>query len=114
MGARDGAQYRPRSPERSYIWRPDGPARRRHARGCRPPNSITPAVLRDEIEKFRGERERYITSITELRDRLKFIGVEAYKLEPASAEIGLLLPRDLFNNELSGLVKELHTLNRII
>jgi hypothetical protein len=77
-------------------------------------NNITPAVIRDKVQNIISAREQYLTVIRDLRDRLKAIGIEAYQLEPGSAEIGLLLPRDLFHNELSGLVKELHTLNRII
>ena len=77
-------------------------------------NNITPAVIRDKVQIIQSTREQYLTTIRELRDRLKSIGIEAYQLEPGNAEIGLLLPRDLFHNELSGLVKELHTLNRII
>ena len=77
-------------------------------------NNITPAVIRDKVQSIQSTREQYLTTIRELRDRLKSIGIEAYQLEPGTAEIGLLLPRDLFHNELSGLVKELHTLNRII
>jgi hypothetical protein len=77
-------------------------------------NNVTPAVVRDEMERYRAQREQYVSGIAVLRDRLKAIGIEPYKIDPGSAEIGLLLPRGLFNNELSGLVKELHTLNRII
>lgn len=77
-------------------------------------NNITPAVIRDEIDAFRTQREQFTSTINALRDSLKRVGIEPYKLEPESAEVGLLLPRDLFNNELGGLVKELHTLNRII
>ena len=77
-------------------------------------NNITPAVIRDKVQNIISAREQYLAAIRDLRDRLKTIGIEAYQLEPGSAEIGLLLPRDLFDNELSGLVKELHTLNRII
>lgn len=77
-------------------------------------NGITPAVVRDELEAFRSERENYLRTLNSLRDSLMQVGVEPYKLEADSAEIGLLLPRDLFDNELGGLVKELHTVNRII
>lgn len=77
-------------------------------------NGITPAVVRDEIESFRSDRENYLRTLNTLRDSLSGVGVAPYPLKPDSAEIGLLLPRDLFDNELGGLVKELHTINRII
>lgn len=77
-------------------------------------NSITPAVIRDNVEQIRVQREQYLTTIRELQTQLKAIGIEPYKLEAGSAEIGLLLPRETFHNELGGLAKELHTLNRII
>jgi hypothetical protein len=77
-------------------------------------NSITPAVVRDKVDQIRQSREQYLNTIRELRDRLASIGIEAYSLEPGEAEIGLLIPRDLFKNELGGLVQELRALNRII
>ncbi|MFC7700908.1 hypothetical protein ACFQX9_30030 [Bradyrhizobium sp. GCM10028915] len=77
-------------------------------------NSITPAVVRSEIETFRTQREQYLTTLISLRDSLKHVGIETYKLDADTAEIGLLLPRDLFDNELGGLVKELRTINRIM
>src|ERR1700733_6581631 len=77
-------------------------------------NNVTPAVTKDAVEKIRGAREQYLTTIRELRDRLQTLGIEAYKLEPDTAEIGLLLPREMFGNELGGLINELRVLNRII
>lgn len=75
-------------------------------------NNVTPAVIRDAVQNIYSTREEYLTTIRELRDRLGKIGIEAYHLAPSSAEIGLLLPREIFHNELGGLVKELHALNR--
>lgn len=77
-------------------------------------NGITPAVIRDEIKTFIGSREKYLSTLKSLNESLREIGIEPNQLEEATAEIGLLLPRDLFDNELGGLVKELHTVNRII
>jgi hypothetical protein len=77
-------------------------------------NPHSPAVTRDKIQSFLKERASYLSNIEQLRDRLKGIGVQPYKLEPDSAELGFLIPRDLFHNRLDDLVKELGTVNRII
>ncbi len=77
-------------------------------------NNVTPAVIREKVESFRGSREQYLTTVSELGARLKAVGIEAYQLEAGSAELGLLLPREMFGNELGGLINELRALNRII
>jgi hypothetical protein len=77
-------------------------------------NNITPAVIREKVQQIRAQREQYLTTIRSLQTSFKELGIESYKLEAGSAEIGLLLPREIFHNELGGLSKELHTLNRII
>jgi hypothetical protein len=56
-------------------------------------NNITPAVVLEEIEKFRVQRETYISTITNLRNGLNKIGIQPYELEPSSAEIGIATSR---------------------
>jgi hypothetical protein len=77
-------------------------------------NPISPAVTQQKLNQFFGERENYIKRITQLRDNLQSLNIEASSLKEGDAEIGFLLPRSLFNNRLDQLIKELRDINRII
>ena len=63
-------------------------------------NGVTPAVTQQKLQQLVGERQNYIDQITGLRDSLKAVGIETTALVPGDAEIGILLPRELFKNEL--------------
>ncbi len=77
-------------------------------------NPISPAVTQQKLNQFFSERENYIQRITQLRDNLLALNIEASSLQEGEAEIGFLLPRGLFNNRLDQLIKELRDINRII
>jgi hypothetical protein len=77
-------------------------------------NPHTPTVTQQKIQSILTARENYLADIREIRDRLKKVGIQPYKLEPNSAEIGLLIPRGLFHSMFDELIKELGTINRII
>ncbi len=77
-------------------------------------NAVTPAVILAKLQKTLSDRERYIGHITQLRDQLNALGIKANNVSPGTAELGFLLPRPLFNNELSGLIGELSVLSRIL
>lgn len=77
-------------------------------------NPITPAVTLEELQTFLTRRNQYIGDITQLRDNLTKLGIAASELSEGSAEIGFLIPRDLFHNELDNLIKELRVINLII
>ena len=63
-------------------------------------NPISPAVTHEKLNKFSGERQNYIQQITQLRDNLRALNIEASSLQLGDAEIGFLLPHDLFMNRL--------------
>jgi hypothetical protein len=77
-------------------------------------NVVTPAVARDRIQSFLTQRENYIGEITKLRDSLKAVGIEASSIQPGDAEIGILIPRTLFDNDLELLIKELSEIKFIV
>lgn len=70
-------------------------------------NRVTPAVIQQNLQRFLAERQNYIELIARLRDSLNSVGIKAITLGEGDAEVGILLPRDLFNNELESLIKEL-------
>lgn len=76
-------------------------------------NPISPAVTQKKVAELASHRNAFIEDITQIRDRLKKLKIEAVTLIPGTAEVGILLPRHLFNNHLEELVKELKVLNSI-
>lgn len=74
----------------------------------------TPAVAQEKLAALVGERTAYVTQITQLRDSLVAVGIEVAELEPGEAEIGFMLPRDLFDNHLDKLIGELRVVRRIL
>jgi hypothetical protein len=77
-------------------------------------NRITPAVTQQKLQQLLGERQNYIDQITRLRDSLNAVGIRATALVEGDAEIGILLPRALFNNELGSLIRELAEIKFIL
>jgi hypothetical protein len=77
-------------------------------------NGVTPAVTQQKIQQLLEERQNYIDQITRLRDALNAVGIKATTLVEGDAEIGILLPRELFNNELGSLIKELAEIKFIL
>ena len=77
-------------------------------------NPMTPAVTQQKIAKLAGDRSAFIEDITQVRDRLKKLKIEAVNLPAGTAEIGFLIPRDLFHNQFDELIKELGALNYIM
>ena len=77
-------------------------------------NSMTPAVTQQNIASFINERQAYIAEITQLQKSMLKLGVSKSSLKEGQAEIGILLPRDLFQNHLDQLIKELGVINLII
>jgi hypothetical protein len=77
-------------------------------------NGMTPAVVQQQLKNIIKERQQYIETLRGLQTQLNTIGVESQTLLPGEAEIGILIPRELFHNDLGGFQKELKTLNSII
>jgi len=77
-------------------------------------NAVTPAVTQHKIHELLVQRQNYIQQITQLRDALKAVGIEATTLNQGEAEIGILLPRALFRNEFEPLIKELGEIKFIL
>ncbi|CAN7705997.1 hypothetical protein [Mesorhizobium sp. LjNodule214] len=67
----------------------------------------TPAVAQDKLAKFIKRRSAYITHLKNLKASLQSVGIKKDELEAGQAEVGFLLPRDLFNNQLDKLIDEL-------
>ncbi len=77
-------------------------------------NPMTPQVTLNKINELLSKRDAYLKGLRELQTRLREIGIEPRKLEPGEAEVGILIPRALFQSHLAELITELRALNRII
>lgn len=77
-------------------------------------NPITPAVSRDHVAQLLSERKTYLGEINQLRDNLEKIGIAVSELDEGTAEIGFLIPRELFQDQLDQFIKQLGVINRII
>lgn len=77
-------------------------------------NGVTPAVVRDSLTRTRDSRTTYMGHLTALRDQLQAVGIVAQKLEPGTAELGILLPRTLFDNRFDDLVRHLGVVNKVL
>ncbi len=77
-------------------------------------NPITPAVSRDYVGALLGERQTYLDEIDQLRANFEKLGIKVSELEEGTAEIGFLIPRELFQNQFDQFIKQLGVINRII
>ena len=77
-------------------------------------NVATLAVAQEKLNVLLSERDSYVTEIRQLRDILVKVGIEVNGLEAGQAEIGFLLPRELFDNHLERLIKELDVVKKIV
>ena len=77
-------------------------------------NHLTPVVIQTNLNNLKSKRQAYIENITKLRDSLDVIGVKASVLQQGDAEIGILLPRPLFDNNFEQLIKELSAIKFVL
>jgi hypothetical protein len=77
-------------------------------------NPMTPQVALDKINDIVQKRQAYLELLRDLQNKLQELGIEGSKIEPGQAEIGVLLPRQLFQNHLAELINELRAINRVI
>ena len=74
----------------------------------------TPAVAQGQVAALVSERNDFVQELSKLKESLETVGVKVSDLQPGEAEIGFLLPRPLFNNELEKLITELGVVRRIV
>lgn len=77
-------------------------------------NAMSPAVAHQTSQHLLSQRQSYLTQITNTANGLTALGFEPENLEAGEAEIGFMIPRDIFKNDLNGLTKELRAVSHII
>ena len=77
-------------------------------------NPMTPAVAQQRVSKLLSDRSSFLEELRVTAKGLGVLGVSIEALDPGGAEIGFQIPRELFSNELAGLISELRVLRRVI
>jgi hypothetical protein len=77
-------------------------------------SSMTPGVVLQQVQKLFKDRQKYLETLRDAQESLNRLGIALEPLSPGEAEIGFLIPRSLFDNNLGEFQDELKTLNGII
>jgi hypothetical protein len=77
-------------------------------------NAMTPAVARDFVHDLASRRSQFLTNVRTARQGLQSLNVREDLLEPNSADIAFLIPRNIFDNELGPFAKELKFITRLV
>jgi hypothetical protein len=76
-------------------------------------NQITAVVAREEIDEITKRLEAFQEAINQIRSGFSKLRIGAEELDPASAELGVLIPREFVDNELDEFPDELDELHGI-
>jgi hypothetical protein len=76
-------------------------------------NQITPAIAREEILEIQKKLTAFEDAIEQIVSAFSRLHINTEKLQPGSAELGVLIPRDFVDNKLEEFATELGNLDRI-
>ncbi|NTT87754.1 hypothetical protein [Tabrizicola fusiformis] len=76
-------------------------------------NAMTPNVVSEMAQKVLSKRKEVFNRLKELRGSLEYFDFGYVEPEDGKAEVGFQIPRDLFENNLPGFIKELREIERI-
>ena len=77
-------------------------------------NPASTSIAASNVAKLAQRRSDFVTHINGVQSGFEKFGLDEESLKPGETEIGFLLPRSLFENELPILIKELNTINNIL
>jgi hypothetical protein len=77
-------------------------------------NAMTPSVARDFVQDLADRRASYLTTIKQTLTGLDTLGVTNQESTPGAANLSFVIPRELFDNELSSFAKELKFIGQLI
>jgi hypothetical protein len=77
-------------------------------------NNMTPAVALEALTKLNSERNQFLEALNKTMEAFNQLGLHGQTLPPGQTEISVLIPGDLFKNELEALSKELKNLDLMI
>jgi len=76
-------------------------------------NPVSPSVARDFVAELVKRRSQYISQMEALKTILENLNVGPEEDDPGSAQVGVTIPRDLFDNSLDGLIGQLDKFRRL-
>jgi len=77
-------------------------------------NAMVPVKVRDLTTEYVNKRNKILNELRESQKNLLALGFKASALEPGESELGFLIPRDLFQNNLGGLAKQFVAIDRVV
>ncbi len=76
-------------------------------------NEITPSVALDELSEIFARLSEIDQSLKKILEGFSTLDIGEDELQPGECEVGVLIPRDAFNNNIEDLSKELKEINFI-
>jgi hypothetical protein len=77
-------------------------------------NAMTASVARDFVQDVATRRAAFLATVRSARQALEKLHITESALEPGAADVAFLIPRDIFDNELSAFAKELNFVSRLV
>jgi hypothetical protein len=77
-------------------------------------NAMTPSVARDFVSDLTTKRAAFLATVKQARQSLEKLNVTDADLQPGTADVAFLIPRDIFDNELGSFAKELTFISRLV
>jgi len=77
-------------------------------------NPASPAVAHEEISKIFDDRQKTLTHMKDLLMHLKWFSINPPSNDDDKGQIGFKIPREIFNNNINGLILELQFLKKFI
>jgi len=77
-------------------------------------NAMTPSVARDFVQDLAARRATFLQTVKSTLQGLGKLNIQQSQLEPGEADVSFMIPRDLFDNDVASLAKEMIFISRLI
>src|SRR6266404_129716 len=77
-------------------------------------NAMTPSVPRDFVQKLAERRAAFLATVRGALQHLASLNIQESTLNPGSADVAFLIPREIFDNRLGSFAKELTFISRLL
>ncbi len=77
-------------------------------------NPMSPNVVHQIVQEMYGERENVFQNLSSIKSGFDFFEIGYSEVDEGMAELGFQIPRNLFDNDLGGLIDELSELQHML
>jgi len=77
-------------------------------------NAMTPSVAGNFVQELANKRSKFLATVRQTIAGLDSLGIVGRVTEGGSADIAFVIPREIFDNKIKSLAKELIYINRLI